>query len=176
MTIRSVAKAVGVSPPSIYLHFADKGALLLAVCQETFAALDQHIERAGADVDDPFEALSVRGRAYVAFGLENPEPYRILFMTRHTHDGTPEELLTSAAFDHHLEAVQRAYDIGALAEGSDPLLTAIGLWSGVHGITSLLIAMPDVPWPDRDQLVDHVMTTLLQGLAATPAAVEVSGR
>ena len=90
-------------------------------------------------------------------------------MTRHAHDGTPEELLTSAAFDHHLDAVQRAHDAGVLASGSDPLLTAIGLWSGVHGITSLLIAMPDFPWPDRDQLVDHVLSTLVRGLAEEPS-------
>ena len=168
VTIRSVAKAVGVSAPAIYLHFADKSALLLAVCEETFAALDDHIERAVAGIDDPLDELRARGRAYVEFGLENPEHYRILFMTRPTggHPAlTPEEALASGSFVHHLEAVQRAHDAGVIPKDVDPLLAAIGLWSGVHGITSLLIAKPDFPWPDTDQLVDHVLTTLVRGLA-----------
>jgi AcrR family transcriptional regulator len=167
VTIRAVARAVGVSPPSIYLHFPDKGALLLAVCEETFATLDDHIERAVAGIDDPMDELRARGRAYVDFGLENPEHYRILFMTRPTDSHpalTPQEALASGAFVHHLEAVQRAVDAGVLPPEVDPLLAAIGLWSGVHGITSLLIAKPDFPWPDRDQLVDHVLTTLVRGL------------
>lgn len=168
VTIRSVAKAAGVSPPSIYLHFADKTALLLAVCQEVFAALDDHIEQAVASIDDPLAALRARGHAYVRFGLENPEHYRILFMTRPiamSESQSPEELLASAAFHHHLEAVQRAHDAGVLPADTDPLLAAIGLWSGVHGITSLLIAKPDFPWPDQEQLVDHVLATLVRGLA-----------
>jgi AcrR family transcriptional regulator len=171
VTIRSVAEAVGVSSPSIYLHFADKAALLLAVCLETFTALDEHIERAVAGIDDPLEGLRARGHAYVRFGLENPEHYRILFMTRPiamSAAQSPEELLASAAFDHHLDAVQRAHDAGAISAEVDPLLAAIGLWSGVHGITSLLIAKPDFPWPDQERLIDHVLTSLVRGLAASP--------
>ena len=53
VTIRAVARAVGVTPPSIYLHFADKNALLMAVCRQTFEHLDEHIEAAVAGVDDP---------------------------------------------------------------------------------------------------------------------------
>lgn len=166
VTIRAVAKAVGVSPPSIYLHFADKNALLLAVCEATFDDLHDHIEAAAAGVDDPLEVLRVRGRAYVQFGLDNPEQYRILFMTRppelHSHEGLP----APAAFQSHLEAVQRAWDAGLLAAAPSAELAAFSLWAGVHGITSLLIAKPDFPWPDRDVLVDHVLRTNVHGLAA----------
>src|SRR3954467_10023213 len=82
VTVRSVAEAVGVSPPSIYLHFADKDELVVAVCESTFEALDAYIEKAAAGIDDVREQLHVRGKAYIEFGLENPEHYRILFMTR----------------------------------------------------------------------------------------------
>src|SRR5437867_1164946 len=81
VTVRSVADAVGVSPPSIYLHFADKDELVIAVCESTFEALDDYIEEAAAGIVDVRERLRVRGKAYIEFGLENPEHYRILFMT-----------------------------------------------------------------------------------------------
>jgi AcrR family transcriptional regulator len=167
VTIRAVAREVGVTPPAIYLHFEDKNALLLAVCRKTFEALDDQIEAAAAGIGDPLEALRARGAAYVRFGRENPEHYRILFMTRpfDQDEVTPEEM-TPDAFQHHFEAVERARDAGALPSSTDPLLAAIYLWSGVHGITSLLIAKPKFPWPPIDELVDHVLSTLVHGLLA----------
>lgn len=167
VTIRAVAKEVGVSPPAIYLHFADKNSLLIAVCRKTFDELDAHIEGAVADIEDPLDALKARGRAYVRFGLDNPEHYRILFMTRPlaADEITPEEL-TSGAFEHHHAAVDRACAAGVLPPSTDPMLAALYLWSGVHGITSLLIAKPHFPWPPIDDVIDHVLDTLVRGLTA----------
>lgn len=46
------------------------------------------------------------------------------------------------------------------------MLVAIGLWVAVHGITSLVIAMPTFPWPPLDDLVDHIPATQARGLGA----------
>jgi AcrR family transcriptional regulator len=165
VTIRAVARAVGVSPPSIYLHFADKNALLLAVCEDTFDALDDFIEKAAAGIDDLGEELRARGKAYVRFGLDNPEQYRILFMTRPAGLEPDAAIPATAAFDHHLDAVQRAADASLFAEGTDPVLAALTLWAGVHGITSLLIAKPTFTWPDLDVLIEGVLSTLVRGLS-----------
>jgi AcrR family transcriptional regulator len=164
-----VAGAVGVTPPAIYKHFDDKTELVYAVCQRTFARLDDAIETAAATTDDPVTELRERGKAYVRFGIENPEHYRILFMTRPASapaDWDHAAIMGSAAFDHHLGAVVRAVEAGALPEGTDPMLVAIGLWVAVHGITSLRIAMPTFPWPPLDDLVDHVLATQARGLGA----------
>ena len=164
VSIRAIAAAVGVTPPSIYLHFADKTELIFAVCALHFSALDEAIETAASAAKSPMEELGLRGRAYVRFGLDHPEQYRILFMSKPT--ATPEEwsgeaMLENAAFNHHLEAVQRA-----LPNASEPYIVAIGLWAAVHGVTSLLIAQPDFPWPDVDVLVDHIRATQVKGIAA----------
>ena len=47
----------------------------------------------------------------------------------------------------------------------DPVLAATALWTAVHGITSLLISLPDFPWPDVDTLVDHVCDIQIFGLS-----------
>jgi AcrR family transcriptional regulator len=168
VSIRAVAEAVGVTPPSIYLHFEDKNALLFAICETHFAELDEVIERAGAEASDPLEELRLRGRAYIEFGLEHPEQYRILFMRKPT--ATPEafqdeRLKPMAAFDHHLAAVQRCIDAGAIH--GEPVFVAIALWAAVHGITSLLLAKPDFPWPDRDLMIDHVLSAPIFGVAGS---------
>jgi AcrR family transcriptional regulator len=166
VSIRAIADAVGVTPPSIYLHFPDKESLILAVCERHFEVFDSVIEDAGGSTDDPIESLRRRGRAYVRFGLENPEPYRILFMTR-TESAQQRDIVVGAgarAFQHLVDAVQRGIDAGAFRP-VDPVLAATGVWSAVHGVTSLLISMPGFPWPAVDALVDHVCDIQIRGLS-----------
>jgi AcrR family transcriptional regulator len=173
VSIRAVADAVGVTSPSIYLHFEDKNELLFAVCESHFAKLDEFMERAGAEASDPLEELRLRGRAYVQFGLEHPEQYRILFMRKPaaTPEGFQDERLRPmAAFDHHLAAVQRCIDAGAIK--GDPVFVAIALWAAVHGITSLLLAKPDFSWPDRDRMIDYVLSVPIFGLATGSSRAE----
>ena len=165
VSIRAVAGAVGVTPPSIYLHFADKADLIRAVCERHFRALDDCIEQAVAGIHDPAEELRLRGRAYVRFGLEHPEQYRILFMSRAAVSDEPpdEALLDSSGFTALVDNVRRATAAGAIAPG-DPLLVATGLWTVVHGITSLAISIPHFPLVGLDTLVDHLLDVQGRGL------------
>ena len=80
VSIRSVAQRVGVTPPSIYLHFADKDALLDAVCARYFEKLDEEMQRAARDQATILEVLRAQGLAYVRFATETPELYRIATM------------------------------------------------------------------------------------------------
>lgn len=169
VSIRAVADAVGVTPPSIYLHFADKDELIWEVCQEQFRRFDEHVQSRIEGIDDPVESIRACGRAYVEFGLSNAEGYRILFMGR----GQPGDKHVDNSMEHVsptlarvVANLRRAMDAGQIAE-SDPELVALGLWTAAHGITSLLISLPDFPWPaDREVLVDRVID---QGLAGASA-------
>jgi AcrR family transcriptional regulator len=157
VSIRAIADAVGVSPPSIYLHFPDKTALLFAVCEDRFRQLDRLMEEAARSASDPFDEIRRRAEAYIRFGLEHPEQYRILFMERDEPTGFSEEHLADAsAFDHMVEAVSRAMGAGLIAD-ADPAVVTIGLWAAAHGLTSLLIAKPNFPWPPLEELRDQVL-------------------
>ena len=167
MTMRAVAAAAGVSPPAVYLHFADKDELIFAVCQGIFIQLDEAIESAADGLDDPIEAVKARGRAYVHFGLEHPDHYRVLFMQapesqpRHY---TPEELKTSAAFGHLMSNVAALAADPRLRDDLDPYELALDCWAFVHGLTSLLITKPDFGWPDADAMLNGHFDRLLAGL------------
>ncbi|MGH9227260.1 MAG: TetR/AcrR family transcriptional regulator [Acidimicrobiales bacterium] len=169
VSIRAVADRVGVTPPSIYRHFADKNDLIFEVSGGHFAALDASLADASEGVDDPVDRLRAMGLAYMRFGLANPEPYRILFMTR--ADETPEEykavvLRDNAAFDQVLRCVQQCIDAERFRPGfTDAYRLAIGFWARVHGLTSLLIAKPQFPWPaDREAFVDEYARICLAGV------------
>ncbi|MGH2555083.1 MAG: TetR/AcrR family transcriptional regulator [Actinomycetota bacterium] len=165
VTIRAVADAVGVTPPSVYLHFADKDELLFAVCERHFAELDRVTQEAAAGSEDLLESLALRGRAYIGFGVQHPEQYRILFMgkpSRTPENFNLERLGDAAAFGHLLEHVITCVQAG-LIEG-DPLQVSLVLWAGVHGVTSLLISKPEFPWPDVNVMADRLCRALVYGL------------
>jgi AcrR family transcriptional regulator len=165
VSIRAVAEAVGVTAPSIYLHFADKTELIFAVCERYFDKLDRVASEAARGSEDPVDSIQLRGRAYIRFGLENPEPYRVIFMRKPTDTPLPwqyEKIVGSSAFGHLLQDVTRAIEAGQV-EGH-PMLVSVSLWSAVHGITSLLISKPGFPWPDLDLVVDQVIRTALLGV------------
>ncbi|HEV3354370.1 MAG TPA: TetR/AcrR family transcriptional regulator [Acidimicrobiales bacterium] len=171
VSIRRIADAVGVTPPSIYLHFADKDELLFAVCEREFEELDRVTEQAAVGVDDPVDELFKRGKAYVRFGLEHPEQYRILFLRGGSHAAAASDesrIRRASAFDHMVDAVGRCVTAGALPDGTDPTTVALELWAVVHGLTSLLISKPMFSWPDADALTDHLLMATCAGLQAVP--------
>jgi AcrR family transcriptional regulator len=158
VSIRAIADRVGVTPPSIYRHFADKEALLQAVCQSVFLRLDDTLEKAAAGATDPFDELMRKGYAYIHFGLAHPEHYRILFMLKQAaHKAPPPEgvdpadLPGSNAFLHLQDTIRRVLELGG-PDGPKPDEYAMtcSVWTAVHGITSLRIALPGFPWPSVD--------------------------
>ena len=174
VAIRAVADAVGVTTPSIYRHFADKTDLFFAVCEVHFALFAQEMAVACAGITDPIERLRARGRAYIAFGLRQPEHYRILFMHK-PHEAPArvdmQQVLTDGGFGDLMEDVQAAIAGGQL-RGDDPLVAAMALWAGAHGLTSLLISHPKLGWPPQEQLVSELLDALLRGLAARAHVAE----
>jgi AcrR family transcriptional regulator len=166
VSIRAVANAVGVTPPSIYQHFPDKTTLIFEVCDRHFQALDARIAEAIEGLDDPVEALQAAGRTYIEFGTSNPEPYRIMFMTR--SDQTPEEfqderLAEITCFGRLMGIVADCIDAGRFRPGlTDAARLSMGFWARVHGLTSLLVAKPDFPWPG-DGFVEEYMESCLRG-------------
>lgn len=165
VSVRAVAQRVGVSVPSLYLHFADKQALIDAVCGEVFEALHQVMREAAEGAPDPFERLRAQGNAYVHFALANPEHYRIVMMTEHAggeHD--VDLLVASGAFGYLVESVRACVDAGVY--GGDPVEVAMGLWAAAHGVAALLVAKPYFPWPqDVAAFVDRTVCMAGMGLA-----------
>src|SRR5579872_715707 len=87
-TIRRIAEVVGVSAPALYLYFKDKEAILLGLCDQTFALLIERmaeIEKGGLS---PLERLRHCGEAYARFALDNPREYWLTFMS----GGTPKQV------------------------------------------------------------------------------------
>jgi len=174
VSIRAVADATGVTPPSIYRHFTDKQHLLFEVSALQLETLNAAMDAAAKDVDDPVAALQTVCRTYVRFGVEHPEHYRIMFMgLSSTTPAQWTDLRTMDPVNNLIARLEAVFDSG-LAPATDQPAMALHLWASIHGLTSLLVARPMMSWPDLDTLVEqHVdlcMRSYLREEAAPPAA------
>ena len=172
VSVRAIADRVGCTAPAIYMHFGDKDDLFREVCEIRFKELNQLFDEVEAETDDPLGRLRAIGRAYFRFGIENPEHYRVLMMAKMEHEhGTNEFAISTEqsegdrAFMRLVMAVQACIDGGHLIQ-ADPMMMAVTLWSGLHGLVSLLINAPNFPWPERESLIEFVLDAQLRGLLA----------
>jgi AcrR family transcriptional regulator len=165
VSIRSVAQLVGVTPPSIYLHFADKDTLLDAVCARYLQKLDQHIQQAAIGQSSTLEVLRAQGLAYVRFARQTPELYRIATMGECRPGSDVDAALNSSAFVHLRESVGTLMAEGVYPNG-DATSVALELWAAAHGVAALLVAKPYLPLGDADEFADRVLRAMCAGQCA----------
>ena len=165
VSIRSVAERAGVTSPSIYLHFADKDALLDAVCAEHFQKLDGQMQSAAAGCSTTVEVLHALGIAYVRFALKTPVLYRIATMGEPRSPSDVDVVLASSAFVHLRAVVQRMIDDGIYPPG-DANRMAFELWTVVHGIAALFIAKPYWSLDDVEEVTYEVLRAMCCGQIA----------
>jgi len=168
VSIRSVAQRVGVTPPSLYLHFADKTALLDAVCGHYFENLDQEMRAAAAAYDSGLEVLRAQGMAYLQFALKTPVLYRIAMMGHGSPGSDVDVALTSSAFGNLRSTVQALIAEATYPPG-DPTELALELWTAVHGIAAMLISRPYLPWGDVEQFADRLLRSVCCGQVLSAA-------
>jgi AcrR family transcriptional regulator len=161
LSIRAIASAVGVTPPSIYLHFSDRTELLFAVCERQAEMLQQAMAAAAAGIEDPWERIRQRGRAYLRWGLESPEHYRILMMSR--PDCTPDRFVDERLAD--TAGLLPVVEDLATANTCDPTDASKLLWIMIHGMVSLLISKPEFPFGPVDDVYDRLFELARRGLA-----------
>ncbi len=154
LSLRAVAREAGVSAPSVYLQFENKDALLRAVVNEHFAALQRATEEQTASGLDPVSRLYAGCLAYCRFAIEQPGAYRVIFET--PLPSWPEidvdERPGMAAFMVLVDSVANCISAG-VAEPDDPFRIATDIWTSMHGMVSLRQRLPGFPWsPVEEQL------------------------
>lgn len=139
VTMRRIAAKIEYSPGTIYLYFQNKKDIMLQLCYQGFERLLAQQDKL-VKIADPLEKLSAGGRYYLAFALENPELYELMFATKEIlkESGPDEESVPLRAFRKFAENVKACLDAGIFSAG-EVETTAIALWATLHGLASLLI-------------------------------------
>jgi AcrR family transcriptional regulator len=162
LSLRAVTREVGAAPQSLYLHFADKRALMRAVYEARFGELLDRLRtaaddaaRAAAPAKAPRARLAAICHAYCAYGTANPGPYRVLFGTAGVPGLGPDDMPGMDAFGLLRDAVAGCVP-RARADRVTP--AAVCVWAALHGMVTLRTTRPGFPWPPADDLIDLTVT------------------
>lgn len=153
VTLRAVARKVGISAPSIYRHFADRQAILLALAQETFAKLAGQLTAATGT--DPVTRLRAVCAAYLDFAAARPQHYRVMFGglwngAEAVEQGAVTDAEISALGQEALGVFVTALTdcvVSGDSTSTDPGADAVALWLGLHGLAHQRAVSTRFPWP-----------------------------
>lgn len=163
VTLRAVAREVGIAAPSIYPHFPDRDAIATAVVAQVFDeladAIRSGVESAGAD---PVDRLVAGCEQYVMFGLTHPARYGVLFSERLISradpalycqevaigpGGRPVLAFGAEAFALLVDGIEECVRAGDSAS-TDVVADGTAVWVALHGTVTLRSTLPRFPWPE----------------------------
>jgi AcrR family transcriptional regulator len=159
LSLRAVAREVGIAATSVYIHFADRDELVFAALEQCTADLIRDLDQAEASGgDDPVEQLRARLLFLGTWVRKYAGLYKVLHestLNRRMHLAFKEELATRA-----VAAVQRCMDAG-LAPADDAAAVAFDLRSAVHGAVSIRINEPEADLPPLQDQINRFLVKLL---------------
>ena len=158
LSLRAVARAVSIAATSVYLHFPDRDALVLAVVRRCHEQLVAAGDEAAAKRDNPASALRARILAQADWAQEHSGLYKVLHESKvHRRLGMP---FKQVLVERTAEAIQECMDAG-LAPADDATTVAIDLRTAVNGMLAQRINEPDLPWPPAEEQLDRFLTKLV---------------
>lgn len=144
----AILEAAGVKRGALYHHFADKAALLEAVCLQIAEQAAEAIDAATADVKSPLRALERGSVAWVAF-MTRPEVARIALIDGPSVIGWArwQEMDRQFGYRALLEAMHAAIEAGELANGGDVELHAVMVNGALNALALHLVSAAPRPRP-----------------------------
>lgn len=173
LSLRDVARKLGVSHQAPYRHYPSKDHLLAAVIARCFRDFASHLD-ARPDFDAPEDDLLALGQQYVSYAESHPLEYRLMFGTPWPDSAEDSELIRDAlhAFNVLRKVLTRMYGTGKAAREKVDL-DAMFIWSNMHGLVTIaqshVMRHLDLAPKVQTQLAQHVF-------AMIGAAMQARGR
>jgi AcrR family transcriptional regulator len=174
LSLRELARQVGVTQTAIYRHFPDKQGLLAEVAMRGFDELARRMAAARGE-NDLTTGFHVMGEIYIGFALENRELFKLMFGPQlRSHSDAP--LCSDSDEGRLCDKEEGPFAIlkATLAEGiaaglfvdRDPELLAVAAWAHVHGLATIVLdrLVGDMPEEDLGGLVAGALEIFSRGL------------
>lgn len=203
MSLRRVAAEAGVTASLLYRHFANKDALLMAVCAAFFRKLGEAIDAAWDSAQSPQQRLTALMRTYVQAGFAHPHEYELTFMTALPRLQSAKDVARDRARLRRGELVPTSDDnigtqvfgrleaavtavlqerisavpgrrISAATLATQAAALAEVVWASGHGLVSLLTVHKEFGFSPRERLIETSVATLLAGVCQRADAIAVS--
>jgi AcrR family transcriptional regulator len=166
VSMRRLAQEVGVTPMTLYKYFPAKIDILRAIWGQVFTDLfdrvDRAVEEAGAG---PRAKLLAAAGAYLAYWLERPEHYRLVFMAEGVTQPDVSVFVGDEVVLARFAVLQEtlAEALGPDASEAERAQSFDLLMATLHGIAHNRITISAYPWADPQTLLSRAVDGLLGG-------------
>ena len=137
LSLRTVAREAGVTPPSVYAHFPDAQAMMTEVVRECWRQMGEALSQVTIDSHEAgvFQQLMGKISAYVRYALEAPSRYQLLFAAQPIDPVEPSDVegLLAPAFFSMMETIEKFAAEGGRLPTTGAFSTTIMILSLVHG-------------------------------------------
>ncbi|MDT9000394.1 TetR/AcrR family transcriptional regulator [Paucibacter sp. APW11] len=176
VSLREVARRIGVSSGAPFRHFASHEALMQAIAEEALEGLRLQIERGqrGAAARDSLAALKAMGESFLDWALQHPTAFRLTSSRRLYRFDSSERLRAqfAALRSHTLQAVRQAQAAGHFV-GASPEQAALGLRAMAYGLARMHIdgQLPqwEVPAGAVPETLKQTLSLMVDSLASSTA-------
>jgi AcrR family transcriptional regulator len=162
LSLRELARQVGVSHSAPRRHFADRQALLAALAEDGFTRLGAELQRAldgaGRDFTDRLHAAAL---AYVRFATQEAALLELMFASKHQAESDSLNESAERAFSVLLQLIRQGQAAGVL-EAGEPERIGLLLFATLQGIATLTTSGM-LPSDVLDQVVGDAVTRFVHG-------------
>lgn len=141
LTMRAIARRLDVGATTLYQHFESKAAILEEIWVWGHISFSDAINPSFEN-ENCFDALIEAGQRYVKFAQANPWLYESVMGRIHPDYSAMDEethFRCSSVYVNTMQCIEKAMKAGEVPDSVDPVVAALGLWAGMHGITGLLL-------------------------------------
>lgn len=168
LSLREVARRLGVSHQAPYKHYPSRDHLLAEVVKRAYESFARHLEAVARKSAAAPPDLRAMGGAYVRYALSHPLEYRLMFNTTLPDPQKHPAMMKSAhlAFDMLREALGHRHSVSRDATERDVDHDALFIWSTLHGLVSIMRSEAggsmDLPLGDKavKQVLDRIGTAI----------------
>lgn len=170
LSLRDVARRLGVSHQAPYKHYPSRDHLLAEVMRRCYEDFARQLD-ARPRFDAPEHDLGSLGEAYLRYAAAHPLEYRLMFGTPWPAPAEHPALVREAvhAFDVLRGVLRRMHGAGA-AKAARVDLDAMFIWSCMHGVASIgqgdVMAQLRLAPKVESQAPAHVMQMISRAMAA----------
>ncbi len=140
ISLRRLAREVGVTPSAVYNHFTDKNALMIAIKIRLYEDFNRFFDRRCQESDQPERDLTDMCIAYYQFAQKHPSRFRFLFQSALPMDWSSPELVRVACRSiararRLVHGIFKKYELES--DEQTVVNTSLLVWSQLHGIVTL---------------------------------------
>ncbi len=165
LSMRKIAKEVGVTATSIYLHFENKDDLIHTLIEESADELIQAIMESADQHTSTIDKFETIIRTYADFALSNPEKYQMIFTVQPNSIAKyPKEKFRKIRKVYALleSVILKGIDEDIM-ELDEPLITAYSIWAQLHGVIAVILNQRLDSRIDREKFLEESLEHIVQG-------------